>query len=145
MPNKITFKSLFSTLAFISIGIMSQASYGQTRENGPWWPSVHGAADQAGATNYITPEKILQALQMPTTGQTYELGHIYEASMPQYRIRPYYITTHPTAPPTAAGQRAPHRDYFTGYIGQMGTQIDAFGHQGISVEMDDGSFESVFL
>ncbi len=56
----------------------------QTREKGPWWPSSHGAKDQAGNTNYITAEKILKSLRIPKTGQTYELGRIYEAEMPQY-------------------------------------------------------------
>ena len=56
----------------------------QSRESGPWWPSPHGPTDQAGASNYVTPEKILKALQIPQTGKTYELGHMYEASMPQF-------------------------------------------------------------
>lgn len=116
----------------------------QTREQGPWWPSPHGPTDQAGASNYITPAKILEALQIPKTGQTYELGHVYEASMPQYGDRPYWITSHPAAPPQQEGERAVHRDYFTGFIGQMGTQFDALGHQGVAVRMGDGSLQSVF-
>ncbi len=116
----------------------------QTREQGPWWPSPHGPTDQAGASNYITPVKILEALQIPKTGQTYELGHVYEASMPQYGDRPYWITSHPVAPPQREGEGAVHRDYFTGFIGQMGTQFDALGHQGVAVRMGDGSLQSVF-
>ena len=116
----------------------------QTREQGPWWPSPHGPMDQAGASNYVTPEKILSALQIPRSGQTYELGHMYEASMPQYGSRPYYLSVVPTPEPTSAGEGAAHRDYFTGYIGQMGTQFDALGHQGETVRMADGSLESVF-
>jgi kynurenine formamidase len=37
-----------------------------------------------------------------------------------------------------------HRDYFTGFIGQMGTQFDAFGHQGQAVRMADGSVKNVY-
>ena len=118
--------------------------FGQTRDQGPWWPSPHGPADQAGASNYVTAEKILEALQIPRTGQTYELGHPYEASMPQYGNRPYYLSVVPTPAPTQAGEGAAHRDYFTGFIGQMGTQFDALGHQGETVEMADGSLKSVF-
>ena len=120
------------------------ASLAQTREQGPWWPSPHGPDDQAGASNYVTPEKILTALQIPRTGQTYELGHMYEASMPQYGYRPYFLQVVPAAPPERAGEGAPHRDYFTGFIGQMGTQFDALGHQGVSVRMADGSIQNVF-
>src|SRR5690606_29135182 len=98
----------------------------QTREQGPWWPSVHGPDDQAGASNYVTPQKILAALQIPRTGQVYELGHPYEASMPQYGERPYHLTA--IARNTPEG--VTHTEYFTGYVGQMGTQFDALGHQG---------------
>lgn len=116
----------------------------QTRESGPWWPSPHGAADQAGASNYVTPQKILEALTIPRTGQTYELGHMYEASMPQYTPRPYYLNVVPAAPATSEGRNTVHGDYFTGFIGQMGTQFDALSHQGQTLEMADGSFKSVF-
>ena len=68
-----------------------QPSAAQTRERGPWWPSVHGPEDQAGASNYVTAAKILAALTIPKTGQTYELGHPYETSMPQYGSRPYFL------------------------------------------------------
>ena len=52
----------------------SETSLAQTREKGPWWPSSFGPTDQAGATNYITPAKVLKAVQAVKTGQMYELG-----------------------------------------------------------------------
>ena len=81
----------FGRIALISVVVVGGAgiSFAQTREKGPWWPSPHGPKDQAGASNYVTPAKILKSLQIPKTGQTYELGQIYEASMPQYGVRPY--------------------------------------------------------
>lgn len=116
----------------------------QTSESGLWWPSPHGTGDQAGASNYVTPEKILSALQIPRTGQTYELGHLYEESMPQYTSRPYYLNVFPAPPQTAEGRNVVHGDYFTGYIGQMGTQFDALSHQGRTMRMPDGSIQPVF-
>ena len=116
----------------------------QTREKGPWWPSKYGARDQAGASNLITPEKIIKALRIPKTGQTYELGRIYEASMPQYGDRPYYLAVQPAPTPQKAGSGAVHRDYFTGYLGQMGTQFDALGHQGTVARMADGSLKTLY-
>lgn len=116
----------------------------QTREKGPWWPSPHGAKDQAGNTNYITAEKILKALRIPKTGQAYELGHIYEPEMPQYGNRPYYMITHTAPTPVKEGAGFAQQEYFTGYIGQMGTQYDAFGHQGRVVRMADGTLKNVF-
>jgi kynurenine formamidase len=116
----------------------------QTREKGPWWPSTYGAKDQAGASNLITPEKIMKALRIPKTGQTYELGHIYEASMPQYGNRPYYLNVQPAPLPQKEGEGFAHGDYFNGYLGQMGTQFDALGHQGEALKMADGSVKMLF-
>jgi kynurenine formamidase len=116
----------------------------QTRERGPWWPSVHGPNDQAGASNYVTPAKILAALTIPKMGQTYELGHPYETSMPQYGSRPYFLNVLTSPGSREPGDRIVHTEYFTGYIGQMGTQFDALAHQGRHVRMADGSVEAVF-
>ena len=116
----------------------------QTREKGPWWPSPHGAKDQAGNSNYITAEKVLKSLRIPKTGQAYELGRIYEAEMPQYGYRPYFLTIIPAATPVKEGTGVAQQDYFTGFIGQMGTQFDAFGHQGKTVRMADGTLQNVF-
>ena len=118
---------------------MLQPLAAQTRERGPWWPSVHGRNDQAGASNYVTPAKILAALTIPKTGQTYELGHPYETSMPQYGSRPYFLNVLTSPGSRGPGDRIVHTEYFTGYIGQMGTQFDALAHQGRYVRMADGS------
>ena len=120
------------------------ASFAQTREKGPWWPSPHGLNDQAGNSNYITPEKILKAMRIPKTGRTYELGRIYEQEMPQYGYRPYFLTVIPAAEAAKEGTGVAQQDYFTGFIGQMGTQYDAFGHQGKTVRMADGSLKNVY-
>jgi kynurenine formamidase len=64
--------------------------------------------------------------------------------MPQYGDRPYFLSVQPAAPPQKEGAGSVHRDYFTGFIGQMGTQFDAFGHQGQAVRMADGSVKSVY-
>lgn len=129
--------------ALLGCGLVSGAS-AQTRAQGPWWPSPHGAADQAGAGNYITPQSVLQALRLPKTGKMYELGHVYEPSMPQYGSRPYYLNVAPVPAPKAEGELAVHQDYFNGYLGQMGTQFDALGHMGVSKRMADGSMKSVY-
>src|SRR3989442_3729089 len=44
----------------------------------PWWPSKWGAQDEAGASNLITPAKILETVKLIKTGKTYELGRVYE-------------------------------------------------------------------
>ena len=139
-----TTRRAVARVAIFTMLLPGTAALAQTREKGPWWPSVHGAKDQAGASNYITPEKILKALRIPKTGQTYELGHVYEATMPQYGDRPYYLSVQPAGTPQKAGEAAVHRDYFNGYIGQMGTQFDALGHQGTVMQMADGSLKTLY-
>ena len=40
----------------------------------PWWPSRWGAGDQVGASNWITPEKVLDAVKWIRDGKTYRMG-----------------------------------------------------------------------
>ena len=59
------------------------AAHAQTREAGPWWPHPEwGAMDQAGASNRITPEKIVASMRLVQTGRVYEIGQVYERGMP---------------------------------------------------------------
>lgn len=135
------FVSIAVSALLLTAGMAVQA---QTREAGPWWPGPHGPDDEAGASNYVTPEKILQALQIPTTGQTYELGQIYEQGMPLYGDRPWYMSITPPPEPTSGEGGIALSEYFTGYIGQFGTQFDGLGHQAGNVQMADGSYETVW-
>ena len=67
--------------------------YSQTRERGPWWPSaLWGATDEAGASNWITPEKIIKALTYAKEGKVFELGHPYERTMPTINTRSYKLS-----------------------------------------------------
>ena len=137
----ITRLTAFSTFIVLVMGSVLVA---QTREKGPWWPSPHGAKDQAGNSNYITPEKILKALRIPKTGQTYELGRIYEAEHAAVRLPSVLPDHHPGRRAREGGAGVAQQDYFTGFIGQMGTQFDAFGHQGKVVRMADGTLKNVY-
>ena len=40
-----------------------------------WWPSEFGPDDQAGATNYITPEKRVAAAKLVKQGKVADPGH----------------------------------------------------------------------
>ncbi len=41
-----------------------------------WWPSKWGKGDQKGATNYMTPQKTLEAAQLIKNGKVHSLGRI---------------------------------------------------------------------
>jgi hypothetical protein len=49
----------------------------------PWWPSKWGKDDQIGATNLVTPAKILDALKLVKTGKvTPSRGFSWAATLP---------------------------------------------------------------
>ena len=57
-----------SAVLFVSAG----SALTQARASGPWWPHpVWGAEDQAGASNWITPERVLEAVRLVKTGKVY--------------------------------------------------------------------------
>lgn len=116
----------------------------QTREEGPWWPSaLWGPDDQAGATNWITPQKILEAVTLVETGQVYELGYPYQRGMPLLGDRTYASFLVPGRG-TQPGALVFNDDYLAAEVGQVGTQLDALGHVGRQVRMEDGSVADVF-
>ena len=39
-----------------------------------WYPSRYGADDTLGALNLLSPDKVLRAARLITTGKTYALG-----------------------------------------------------------------------
>jgi hypothetical protein len=58
----------------------------------PWWPSRWGQGDQAGASNWITPDKVLDAAKLIRDGRIYRLGRAYEAGMPLFGTRTFSVT-----------------------------------------------------
>ena len=138
------------TLA-LACAVISSALAGdclaQTREKGPWWPHpLWGAEDQAGGSNWITPEKILEAVQLVKTGKVYEIGQVYERGIPLFEGRTYsmFIPGSPTGGPFGDNALVYFDEILTAEIGQVGTQFDGPGHIGIRTTMGDGSVQDVF-
>jgi kynurenine formamidase len=126
---------------------LSHPVQAQTREKGPWWPHpIWGANDQAGGSNWITPEKIVKALSLVKSGKVFELGHVYERDMPLIGKRSYnlFIPAFPTYEPTGKDQIVFNDEYVTAEIGQVGTQFDGPGHVGKRIKMADGTTSDVF-
>lgn len=110
----------------------------------PWWPHpIWGGEDQAGASNWITPEKILSSLSVVETGKVYELGFPYENGMALIGSRSYELVLPVTSGPSENGLRS-HGERLTASIGQVGTQFDGLGHVGRRVTLAGGEEVDAF-
>lgn len=135
-------KTLFTFLLLI---IMSFPTVSQTREKGPWWPNATwGARDEAGASNWITPEKIMQALTYAKEGKVYELGHPYERAMPYGGTRSYKLSVVDTGPAAGKNKQLGNEEVISGELGQVGTQFDGPGHIGALIKYGDGTMKGVY-
>ena len=107
-------------------------------DEGDWWPSRWGAADQAGASNWITASKVMEAAELIETGEIYELGRQYEHGMPLFGQRTYSLTIPgaPTGGPFPGGLIY-HDEFIVGELGQVGTQFDGLGHVGMVHEGEE--------
>jgi kynurenine formamidase len=97
---------------------------------GKWWPSPWGAEDEAGASNRITPAKVLEAAKLIKTGKIYRLGMNLEAGIPLFGARHVSITIPggPTGGPFGTQKLMYNDEMFSGEIGQVGSQFDGLGH-----------------
>jgi kynurenine formamidase len=103
-----------------------------------WWPSRWGAADEAGASNWITPEKVLDAAKWIKDGKIFRIGRVYEAGIPTFGARSFAlrIPGTPTGGPFGKNKLIYHDEYLATEIGQIGTQFDGLGHIGLQLGKD---------
>ena len=135
--------------SIVSIGLLAWILpllvIAQTRVSGPWWPNPDwGPEDQAGASNWITPAKVMEATQLVRTGKIYELGQLYESGMPLFGQRTYSMRVPIKAPAVGSNRIAGYEEFMSGEIGHVGTQFDGVGHIGREIMMADGQVELVF-
>jgi kynurenine formamidase len=111
-----------------------------------WWPSRWGAADEAGASNWMTPEKVLDAVRWIREGKVYRIGRVYEAGMPMFGTRAFTlrIPGAPTGGPFGKNKLIYNDEYLSTEIGQTGTQFDGLGHIGIQLGKDGDKNEMRF-
>lgn len=97
-----------------------------------WWPSPWGPEDEAGASNRITPEKVLQAAKLIKKGKIYRLGMDLEGGIPLFGKRHVSLTIPggPTGGPFGDHELMYNDEMFSGEIGQVGSQFDGLGHIG---------------
>jgi kynurenine formamidase len=111
-----------------------------------WWPSKWGADDELGASNHITPAKVLDAARWIKDGKIYKLGRTYEAGMPLFGARAFTlrIPGGPTGGPFGDNKLVYNDEFVATEIGQTGTQFDALGHIGIQLGKDGDKSEMHF-
>ncbi|MEQ8662012.1 MAG: cyclase family protein [Gammaproteobacteria bacterium] len=127
------------------------ATAGNNPVDEQWWPSEFGAEDEAGATNYITPAKRVEAAQLVRRGEVATLGMPYHARIPLFPGRIFSLSIPGGGTPTHdlpwSGER--YRQTFmdelvTAQIGQVGTQFDSLGHPMIRISgkrgWEDGDY-----
>lgn len=110
---------------------LAQATTGQA----PWWPSRWGADDQAGASNWITPDKVKDAVKWIKDGKIYRIGRVYEATMPLFGARVFALRMPgmPSGGPYGDNGLVYNDEFLATEIGQVGTQFDGLGHIGMQM------------
>jgi kynurenine formamidase len=123
--------AVLATVAALSLGA-EPVEAADAPADTPWWPSRWGADDEAGASNWITPEKVLTAIGLVKTGAVYRLGRTYEAGMPLFGARAFVlrIPGSPTGGVLGKNRVVWHDEFLATEIGQVGTQFDGLGHIG---------------
>jgi len=94
-------------------------------------PSPWGADDERGAANLMVPAVVLRAAQLIRTGEVIELGYPLYAGMPFYGDRVFNQQLKRTRWPAGSNTRGSSEEIITTELGQVGTQMDGFGHQSI--------------
>jgi hypothetical protein len=146
--------SAFSGAAHASSGIGPTATAAQAQTvpatgaagSEKWWPSKWGEGDEAGASNHITPEKVLDSVRLIRDGKIYRLGRVYEQGMPLFGQRSFalHIPGAPTGGPFGDNKLIYNDEFIATEIGQVGTQFDGLGHIGIQLGADGDKNEMRF-
>src|SRR5262245_86430 len=130
---------LLTVAAGLWLGAQPPAKQDETPIGPKWWPSEWGPDDQRGATNRLTPAKVLEAKALIRTGKVYQLGRVYEQGMPLPGQRHFSLTIpgRPTGVTEGKNKLVHNDELVSGEIGQVGTQFDGLGHVGVRVGNDD--------
>jgi kynurenine formamidase len=134
------FKTVFLAAAVLSASVVSASAQ-------DWFPSKWGAEDEIGAANLITPESVLAASKLVTTGKTYNLGIIVDSKTPAFPPRSMSVTILQPNQVSTTGlgptKTTYNDDIFMGWLG-IGPQIDGLGHIGIDHVYYNGHKDSDF-
>ena len=113
-----------------------------------WYPSKYGADDTLGAINNLSPDLVVKAAKLVTTGKTYALGVETGSTSPAYPPRSYSMTvlqlSDGTGTPIGTNRATGNDDLLNFWMG-IGSQIDGLGHMGIDHMYYNGNHASEFV
>jgi len=99
-----------------------------------WCKSKHGADDQIGSANLLTPQLALEAAKLVKTGKTYQLGVETNSKTPAFGPRSWALAINQPGQVGGIGLGPTKTNYnddiYMGYVG-TGTQLDGLGHIGV--------------
>ena len=119
------------TLGSLAWRVAADAQSWQPPATSQRCPSKWGADDERGAANHVTPANILRAVTLIRTGAIIELGHELGADIPLVPGRRVDILTKRTTGPVGTNKRYSNEELVVTELGQVGTQLDMFSHQGM--------------
>ena len=133
--------AVVAATALMSGAAQAQGTPAPIGTDKPFWPHPKwGKDDVAGASNYITPAKVLDTVKLIKDGKVYRIGRVYESAMPKFGDRSFAlrIPGSPTGGPFGNNKMIYHDEFLATEIGQSGTQFDGLGHIGIQMGEGDG-------
>lgn len=104
-------------------------------------PSQWGEDDEIGAANHVTPEQVLEAVELVKEGETHPLGIVIDPNIPAFPPRKMMLQV---VQPNQQYDRSLEQDFgypmvYNDDVAQlwlgMGSQIDGLGHLG-----EDGTY-----
>jgi kynurenine formamidase len=122
-------KAIKAVTATAALWIVADTAFAQDAQLTSRW----GKDDQAGASNLMTPKKVMEAMKYMKTGNVIALGRTYEAGMPLFGARAFALrgTNGLAGGPVGDNNVIWMDDFLATEIGQVGTQFDGLGHIGI--------------
>ena len=101
--------------------------------------SKWGPDDEIGNCNYLTPEKILEAVSVIKTGRVIDLGQVYSEGLPAYPPRTYkcWLLVHGMME-TCGKEKATDMEEYVVMSTGIATQLDGFAHVGCNYTFYNG-------
>ena len=102
--------------------------------------SKWGPDDEIGNCNYLTPQKILEAVSTIKTGMVIDMGQVYSEGLPAYPPRTYkaWLLVHGMVETCGLEKATDMEEYVVMSTG-IATQLDGFAHVGCNYTFYNGT------